>query len=92
MKRFCVKRDAKARIIKDGLHRGDKAIIEDYVTKKISVFSEDEVIVDPIGKLGLHGPLSPTVGGDFAREGYYGFQKAAHTAILIIHRNQVELS
>ena len=47
---------------------------EDFVTKKETMFFREDIVIDPVGKMGCHRGYKATVGGQYAQAGYYGFQ------------------
>jgi hypothetical protein len=46
-------------------------------------------VVDPVGQLGTNRTHVRTVGGDYARNGWYGFE--ADGWVLLIHRSHVRV-
>jgi hypothetical protein len=77
-------------LARDGERAGDRVRVTDEVTRKRSVFGESEVLVDPDGKVGRWGPQSSTLGGDYARRGFYAFKRESHPAVMIVPGEAVE--
>jgi len=57
-------------------------------TKKEHLFFAEDVRIDPLGIIGCGPQYKSTIGGDFARKGYYAFERDGN--ILIVHQNYVE--
>ncbi|WAB25108.1 hypothetical protein M3_0157 [Lysinibacillus phage vB_LfM_LysYB1] len=89
MKAFVLEVGTKAKAVKfNGLQQ---PVIEDKVIKKETMYFLEDLQVDPIGKHGA-GPQHNTIGGDWARKGYYGFQLPKNSKgydLLLVHSNDV---
>lgn len=85
---FTVREGTRSILIKDA-PPGQPAREEPFTTRKLLTFLEVEVIADPRGLLGQHGPASATMGGEKARAGYFAFKQTGHTAILLVHESLV---
>jgi hypothetical protein len=91
-RRFRVPANVTGKRLRDAPEPGVPALCEDpYTTARENVFDLTEVVVDPLGKAGIFGPASPTVGGRFAREGYYGFKRTDRADVLLVHGSHVEV-
>lgn len=60
-----------------------------FVTTKTNVFGKEDIIVDPVGKLGCHRGDTRTVGGRYAQDGWYGFADPDSEYIMLVHSNFV---
>jgi hypothetical protein len=59
--------------------------------KKEVMYFEEDVAIDPIGKFGC-GPQYNTIGGDWARKGFYGFKLPENKSgyeIILVHTNDI---
>lgn len=65
--------------------------IEDKVLKKEVMYFEEDVRIDPVGKFGC-GPQHNTIGGTWARKGFYGFQLPGNKSgfeLLLVHASDI---
>lgn len=73
------------------VHKDDPGALnyktEPHTTKEENSFFREDIVIDPVGELGAHRGLPKTIGGDFAKRGYYGFKRDSWT--LIVHMNDV---
>lgn len=60
-----------------------------FTTKQLNIFTEPQVAVDPTGRYGKHIPSSMTVGGNYARLGFYAF--ASNGRHLVVHKDHVTI-
>ena len=68
-----VKAGTKGKVIKDGREwHGDN--FKDHTATKDLLFFAEDIVIDPIGKLGP-APNGVTVGGAWAKAGWYGFKR-----------------
>jgi hypothetical protein len=70
---FLIPQGTKVKLIREGKEWHAQNIRE-FVTTKLNVFEKEEVVVDPVGKLGCHQGHSKTIGGAYAKAGWYGFR------------------
>ena len=57
-------------------------------TKHDNVFDKEQVVVDPVGKLGTNRENGNTIGGAYAKAGWYGFESDGWT--LLVHSSAVK--
>jgi hypothetical protein len=65
--------------------------IDAKTLKEETYYFEEDVAVDPIGKFGC-GPGHNTIGGDWARKGFYGFKLPKNKSgydILLVHSTDI---
>jgi len=65
--------------------------IENKIIKEEVMYFEEDVAIDPIGKFGC-GPQYNTIGGQWARKGFYGFKLPENKSgydILLVHTNDI---
>jgi len=74
MKGFIVKEGTKIQVQDTVKSRGYWKPF-DMVTTKENLFFSEDIVIDPIGKIGCHKGYKATVGGMYAEGGYYGFQR-----------------
>jgi hypothetical protein len=55
-------------------------LTEKHTTKRDLIFFEEDVEIDPLGKMGI-GPFGVTVGAMYAENGCYGFKYKNFTII-----------
>lgn len=80
MKLFVIPKGTKALI-----HRYTGSLhydTQEFSTTKENVFDLEEVSIDPVGGVGAHRGLPKTIGGHFAKQGYYGFTRGKWTLII----------
>ena len=83
---FMIPAGTKVRAIKSGLDWSPRNM-RDHITRKNNVFDKEEVIVDPVGKLGTNRRHIHTIGGSYARSGWYGFESEGW--VLLVPANNV---
>lgn len=71
---FEIKAGTKIRVIKKG-KEWRAPNFTDTTAAKDNLFDKEEVVIDPVGKLGCHRGDQNVIGGDYARAGYYGFER-----------------
>jgi len=76
----------EAKAIRDGVEWFPENFMP-ILTKKVSLFDKNEVVLDPIGKLGCN-QNDHVVGGAYEKAGYYGFRKGRW--VLIVHASKVK--
>ena len=78
-----VKQGTKGKVIKTGVEwRGDN-FVEHTTTRDLMFFAED-IRIDPTGNIGPH-PQGVTIGGAYARAGYYGFERDGYILLVAAH-------
>lgn len=76
MKAFIIEAGTEVKMIPVETYSGGGFMaLRDYTTKAEKMFFVEDVIVDPIGSVGS-GPSEKTVGGVWAKAGWYGFALA----------------
>lgn len=87
---FTVPANLKGYLVEDGA-AGQKATCKGFVTRRESVFSEHEVLVDPRGRAGDCScwPEAATNGGHYARSGFLGFRRQGVKAVLLVPSDKV---
>jgi hypothetical protein len=68
MRAFEVSAGTRARILNNANPQG-----QDQIVTTRALYFEEDVTVDPLGKMGL-GPVGPTIGAAYASAGWYGFK------------------
>jgi len=73
---FIVKEGVRAKAIKEGDEWYGRNFV-DLTTRQVNVFEKCELVVDPTGvsKVASVPQHRKTVGGDWAKKGWYGFCK-----------------
>lgn len=92
MRAWIVKEGVKAQAVKFNGLQNPK--IESKVIKKEVMYFEEDVAIDPIGKFGCGPQYSKTIGGDWARKGFYGFKLPNNKSgwdIMLVHANDIEV-
>jgi len=87
MKMFKVAQGTKVVVIKSGAEWYTKNFV-DHSTKNENLFAMEEIVIDPVGKLGP-SKNGVTVGGAWAAAGYYGFERDGY--ILLATLDKVEV-
>jgi hypothetical protein len=91
MRAFLIAEGTKVKAIKfNGLAQPQ---IEEKVIKEETMYFLEDIAIDPIGKVDC-GPQHNTIGGDWARKGFYGFKLPANKSgydIILVHSNEVEV-
>lgn len=93
MKAFIVPEGVKVAVIKKGKEWYDDNF-EHKVTNKESMFFVEDITVDPVGRLGIHRGFVNTVGGMYAKDGFYGFSLSANSQnyeTMLVHASDVEV-
>jgi hypothetical protein len=88
MKAYVVPAKIEARIVQNGKEWG-YGNIKTYTTTKKNMFFEEDIRVDPIGKIACHKGYAKTIGGSFAASGYYGFERDGW--VLLVHAKDVQI-
>lgn len=81
--------DAKA-VIFSGY--GSPTIV-DTVIKEETLYFEEDIAIDPLGKFGA-SPQHNTIGGDLAKKGYYGFKLPKNSKgyeVVLVHSIDVDV-
>ena len=81
MRGFVVKKGTPALTVKDGVE-WEANNIKRIETSKEHCFFREDIVVDPIGKIACHSGYAKTVGGNFAKRGYYGFRRDGWTLLV----------
>lgn len=70
----------------------DPKFVIRYTTKKDRVFFTEDIVMDPVGKIGDNRE-SQTFGGNLARAGWYGFkfEGSAKYDLVFIHMSWVKV-
>lgn len=92
MKAFIVKQGTKVQAVIFNSYGSAPTIEKKEMKKDVMYFSED-ICIDPLGKLGA-GPQSNTIGGSWAKMGFYGFELPENSKgykIMLVHANDVEI-
>lgn len=67
--------------------------LDKKVLKEEVMYFEEDIAIDPIGKLGC-GPGDITIGGDWAKKGFYGFklpENKSGYSIMLAHSNDIQI-
>jgi hypothetical protein len=67
--------------------------LDKKVIKRDTMYSIEDIGVDPLGKVGA-GPNSNTIGGQWARQGLYGFILPENTQgyeLMLVHGTDIEV-
>jgi hypothetical protein len=92
MRAWLIKEGVEGHAVKfEGLVSTPK--IEKKVIKEEVMYFEEDVEIDPVGKFGC-GPNQKSIGGDWARKGYYGFKLPENKSgykLILIHSNDIEI-
>lgn len=83
---FLIPQGTRIQAVRSGLDWSPRNM-RSHVTRKDNVFDKEEVIVDPVGKLGANRQHACTIGGSYARNGWYGFESDGW--IMLVPANQV---
>lgn len=83
---FLVPEGTLVQAVRSGLDWSPRNMRE-HVTRKDNVFDKEEVIVDPVGKLGCNRSYAQTIGGRYAQSGWYGFESEGW--VMLVPANQV---
>ena len=84
---FQVEKGTKVRLIPEGKPWHPNHIRE-FTTTKVNIFTKEEVIVDPIKKLGTNRSHPKTIGGAYAKAGWYGFKSQGWN--VLVHASNVK--
>lgn len=69
-------------------------ILTEKIIKKDVFYDKSEIAVDPVGKLGAHRETYGNIGGQFARDGLYGFmlpKNKTNYEMILVHQNDVSV-
>lgn len=80
MRGFLVVKDTKVRVIKEGKEWYGSNFV-DHVCKQDNMFFTEDIRIDPVGIL---GPCKNgvTVGGSWAKAGWYGFENKGYVMMV----------
>lgn len=87
MKLFKVEKNTNVYVVKNDvawLHLN----VKDFVTTKENIFEIEDMVIDPIGKIGFNREAKH-IGGYYARQGYYGFKKDGW--VMLVHISNVKV-
>lgn len=92
MRAFIIKEGTE--VIAVNFKKSSSATLDKKIVKKETMYFLEDIGVDPIGKVGV-GPNHNSIGGRWARQGYYGFKlpensqgyelMLVHDSDLVIH-------
>ena len=66
--------------------------MKEQTIKKETMYFEEDVVIDPVGKFGVGPQHQATIGGKFAKQGYYGFKIPNNKEgwdTLLVHVNNI---
>lgn len=89
MKLFTIKSGTPCRVVKVG-NEWTPGNILTHETEHENVFEVEDIAIDPVGRVNCHAGMTRTIGGSYARNGYYGFVKRGW--IIIVHQSFVQVS
>jgi hypothetical protein len=79
---FEVKKGVACFLIPKGKSWSHNSVVE-YVTSMDNIFEKHELCVDPTGiSKYANGPLDKTVGGMWAKNGFYGFTRGGNSLLV----------
>jgi hypothetical protein len=92
MRAFVIEEGTRVNAIKfNGLAQPQ---IDEKVIKEQTLYFLEDIVIDPVGKIGC-GPQYMTIGGDWARKGYYGFQLPKNKSgydIILVHSSDITVN
>ena len=74
MRAFEIKAGTVVRVIKDG-QEWYGPNFQSHTTTQDNLFFLEEVAIDPFGKVGCGPQFKKTIGGHYAKSGWYGFRR-----------------
>lgn len=89
MKLFIVKQGTPCRVIQDGQEWRPENLLT-HETEHDHTFEIEQIRIDPVGKVSLHKGFSSTIGGVYAKNGYYGFSLRGW--VMVVHQSFVKVS
>lgn len=92
MKMFEIKAGTKIKVHKHG-ESDFHYPVEDRVAKKDILFMLEDLVVDPIGSVGVGPQHKKLIGGFFAERGYCGFHYTDRrgTFTILVHQSDLEV-
>lgn len=91
MRAFVVKKGTE--VFAAGFKKSSSVVLDKKITKEDKMYFIEDIGVDPIGKVGT-GPNHNSIGGQWAREGYYGFKLPQNTQgyeLMLVHDADLEI-
>ena len=88
MRAFAINAGTPCHVIREGAEwTADNFLSHEF--EKNAMFFREDIVVDPVGKIGCHRGLPSTIGGLYAINGFYGFKRSGW--IVIVHVSEVQV-
>lgn len=71
---FKIHAGTKVKLIKEGKEWYAHNFLE-YTTTVDTIFEKHEIVIDPVGRISCHAGYVNTIGGQYAKAGWYGFKR-----------------